>query len=371
MANPLDVLKLGKGSLSAVDDLIKLLRGKKKVPTTFAKADEGGWIKPADIGATPPMKDKQSLLNAITGIGGKGKQVRADVPGAQLWASERANLSPLLRYNPLVSTSKGRITLPRVGAAGLGLYGGANLLSANSPAASGLTQEQIDALNAANLAGVLPSMKAQFMPDESYYTDLQDYINTISAGNAIDGNYSGGGGATGGGVAGGLTAAATGAEQRLSGGAGTGLAGMTPVSGTAATMPSALRETGKISDAYATKVAKAKSTAGASNKLANAYNQTLAARMNMGLQLSKMEDKRTAQKDWRDYLTANPNLTNPASLGQYATTFTGDEPGLAEVQKQWSALGPDDLKKLAGRNIFSPADLYIELMKNNPSQYGG
>jgi hypothetical protein len=208
------------------------------------------------------------------------------------------------------------------------------------------------------------------MPDESYYTELQDYINTISGGNALGGNYSGGG-ATDESVAGGLRAAATGAEQRLSGGAGTGLAGMTPVSGTAATMPSALRETGKISDTYATKIAQAKSTAGSSNALANAYNQSLGARMNMGLQLSKMEDKRKAQGDWRDFLMKNPNLTNPASLGQYATQFTGDEPGLAEVQSQWNALSSDDLTKLAAKNIFSPADLYVELIKNNPSQYGG
>jgi len=369
MANPLDVLKLGKGGLSAVDDLIKLLKGTKKLPPAAIKTDKGGWINPADIGTTY-TRNKPSLLNTITGIGGKGKEVRADVPGAQLWASERANLSPLLRYNPLVSTSKGRITLPRIGAAGLGLYGGANLLSANSPAASGLTQEQIDALNAANLAGVLPSMKSQFMPDESYYAGLQDYINTISAGNALGGNYSGGG-ATSDNVAGGLRAAATGAEQRLSGGAGTGLAGMTPVSGTAATMPNALRETGKISDTYATKIAQAKSTAGASNKLANAYNQSLAARMNMGLQLSKMQDTRQAQQDWRNYLTKNAANLTPAMLGQYATQFTGNEPGLADVQTQWNALSTEDLQKLAAKNIFSPADLYVELRKNNPSQYGG
>jgi hypothetical protein len=372
MANPLNILSiLEQLGLNAG----KLVKGLPKTTQTLrTKAGDITSELPPRLftvgGAGETALNDAKYSGVLKNILGSSKTPRLVPEDYNLMSNRVDRLGGLKAYNPLVSVNKGRITLPRVGALGAGIYGGANLLSAGSPATSGLTQEQIDALNAANLAGVLPSMKAQFMPDESYYAGLQDYINTISAGNAIGGNYSGGG-ATDSNVAGGLRAAATGAEQRLSGGAGTGLAGMTPVSGTAATMPSALRETGKISDTYSTKIAQAKSTAGASNKLANAYNQSLAARMNMGLQLSKMQDTRQAQQDWRNYLTKNAANLTPAMLGQYATQFTGNEPGLADVQTQWNALSTEDLQKLAAKNIFSPADLYVELRKNNPSQYGG
>jgi len=314
-----------------------------------------------------------------------GWAYRAGISSKPKTKSWRANRNELLkdrnafvRNNPLVSPKKGSLSFTRTlgGLAGLGglVSGGKYLMGQGNQ--SGLTDAQIAALNAGNAKGTLDYYKSLYNYTPADYSAERNYTNELMA--AAQGlpqvNIGGAGNTLGGQTQAAYDAAAQGINNYNT----TSYAGtdnLTPVSGQAAGAADYLRGSGTNQEAAVQGGAKSGDTTGGLNASSKAYIDTLGARIQAAQMQSEIADTRTrkanAATNWQDFLVKNPDLVSPAGLSSAVTPFTGQEAQLTDVYNEWIKLTPEQLQTLHRKGIYTPSDLYNDMLSKSAGNANG
>jgi hypothetical protein len=306
-----------------------------------------------------------------TGLTKTPKNIRTDISKLENLALNRGSLggSMTRKLNPLISPAKGRITVPRAaaGLAALPIAGiaGLNILN-NQADASGLSQDEIDYLNQQNLLGEVTRAKSQFAPSEEYYNEMQMYIDALTKKANQMATSGGGGGATPD-VTSELKALAGQTQAGMAGAAAQGTQGsvssMLPPSAEAITAPKDVSQASQILSRYINDTNQANNLSGAIANLDKQQMKDLATQLQFSMIQQRASDQQQAESDWRKMLIKNPDYAT--TIAQSAQQFTNkqDKVKLQDVYDQWSKLTPKDIEVLARKGIYTPADLYLELVQ--------
>jgi hypothetical protein len=334
--------------------LAELLKGTKKLPD----------INPLPAGAEGPSQFKQvpTLFNTLTGFGSK-KTMRADVSPLMSYASQRGQLPSALKYNPLASTAKGRLSIPRTLAAGAAGYMGLMdyLGGDGTPDTGNLTPAQLAEWNRLQQEAADAELKSQFYPSQESYAPLGNFLNAL-----------------GGGVkpAGGVSIPSQSYGNVIDAYAPIYSGGYDDVSSMSAMLP----ESGTITggNMYAQQVGQAgQDVQNATNQMgasgggyASAKAKETQNYINTALMQAQLADKAAGDADWRQYLLsklqksgANPYLSNQ--------TFTGSEVGLTDALNNWTNLDSTNRAELNRIGINTPFEYYNYLISQNPTKYAG
>lgn len=303
---------------------------------------------------------KPGVFKNVTGVG----KDRTSYANFNDYLTARSQLpTTAQRLNPLVSTNRGRITLPRIlavpGAISTGVIAKDMYDNRNNPSTTA-TDAEIAAINAQSqadaLAGYFAQARQQMAPDYKSLAEYQDAANQIASGLSRPGNALSD--TTNYGTAGGGQNAAALAAYAATG------SGLTPVSGAASSNPSYLRESGNIDANTIDAMARAKDYSGA-GQMSTAYGKDKLQLMYKAAELAAMQN---ADANYQDFLSQYYKGTTAPT----GTQYTADSPGIQKAYLNWNNISGNPKSKITfaqmGVNTFD--DYYKYLKQTQPDVYG-